>query len=267
MMKLSKILIFLLVLLGAYPARATITRAQTGVNGSAGSVTITSSVLGDLITVQTCSGNASATFTISDNKGNTYTAFSGLANWDPSGGNHGETCWYGYTVDAFGAVTSVTIGGGGGGQTESVGQFHSTNGWPANPTDKSSNHFVDSGGTTSFTSNSTASITQASELLIGVFFSRPQNPGAITQGGSWNLDVNSGLVGDLTLSTAYQIVSSIATYAYTGTNASAADESATIMTFKDNPAPAGSRFVRLQFPPNTYDAGRWAITDRERARA
>lgn len=267
-MKLSKVLIFLLVLFAICPAHATITQIQGASNFAAASssvaVTVSSTVLGNLIVVHGMADTTGRTITITDNKGNTYTPYTGFNSINISGGGHASTDTIAYTIDAFGAVTSVTAtDNSSDNMTVTAGEFNSTNGWPSNPRDKSSTN--GQGGVTSFTTNSTATTTKASELLVGCALF-VNDPGAVTPTGSFLLSSNGGLHNSRLQYMAYRVVSSTGTYAFTGTTANSTDPGTAILTFQDNPTPSGSRFVRFTVPESVRGVGHWAITDRERKR-
>lgn len=242
---MKRILLFLALLLLAPLTRAqTISRIQTPGNANASvetiNVTVTSTTLGDLITVfGSTGGNSVSTFTITDNKGNVYTPVSGYANVDLSGGTHSETDWFGWTIDAFGAVTTVTVAHNAAGSSTfgSVGVYRSTTGWPVNPVDKIvTGSYATSA--TSFTSGATATLSQSSEVAIG-FIQFTFDPGSITPGGGFTARNTSAFLDSREHYFTDQIVSSTTALTLSATTGNSVDASAHVVTFKDNPGGGG----------------------------
>jgi hypothetical protein len=218
-----------------------ISRIQVAGNANASSnsinVTLSGSNVGDLIIVWgSTGGNSVSTFTISDNGGgggNTYTPVTGYANVDLSGGNHSETDWFGYTIDTKGGITSVTVAhnSAGGSTFGTVGIYRSTNGWPGSPVDKSVKGTYAT-SQTSFSSGSTGTLSQASEVAIGFmqFTFDPGTPSGLNgftqQDLSAFLDTRRHFFSD-------KIVSSTAALTLTATVTSS-DSVANVVTFNDN---------------------------------
>ena len=196
-------------------------------------ITIPSTALGDLIVVTNetdvdVTANAYIS-TSTDNQGNTYKAYGTYGNFNPSQSNHGMSSSYEYAIDGHGGVTQVYPPNTNG-ISVCVMQYHSTQGWPANPVDVGSSHYSSSAGT--WTSNNTATLSKTRELAIGVVGNK--NGGSAptwTNNSPWlNLFTSPVLtqVGE-------NIVSATTAIAYSGTVSPNDDSSATIMTFKDNP--------------------------------
>lgn len=270
MMKLSKILIFLLVLLGVCPARATITRTQLVGNTAASAtslpVTTAGTVIGHLIVAELSSQQGASALGISDNAGNTYTqfptVFTGTNIW---ANNHASKDAIWYTIDAFGGVTTVTMTSPSTGDLFGVvGEYASTNGWPANPTDKFG--APNDATSTNWTSGTSSTTTRASELLWGAVVFLSATPGTITPAAGWGTGVQQ-TIGSRTLYFDDRFVAATSTYAFSGTSGNSQEFGAVLVTFFDNLAPSGSRFVRLPSPEHEFDVSHWAITDRERKRA
>jgi hypothetical protein len=255
-----------LFLLAAYPVQATITRTQlvgnTAATASQVTVTIAATTAGHLIVAEFGARQALLTLGISDNKGNTYTQYPNVFGTNIWNGNHASTDAIWYTVDAFGGVTTVTMTNTGlPNDFGVVGEYASTNGWPINPQDVIG--AVNNGTSSSWTSGTSPTTVQANELLWGAL-AFVAAPGAITPAAGWATGV-SQTIGSDTYFMDDRVVTSIGTYTFNGTSGNSVDFGAVMVTFKDNPPPSGSKFVRLDVPPEHFD--HWAITDRERTRA
>lgn len=239
---MTKKLLLAVILFQAAPCWGTITRTQlagsTSTSTSAVAVTMSSTVAGHLIVCEMTTRSNGQTLGISDNKGNVYTAFPSVFTTNIWNNGHASTDQIWYTIDSFGAVTTITMTHTTGAANMGVcGEYSSTNGWPSNPRD-AIGAVNSSGGLTTWTSGTSPSITQASELLWGcVAFVAA--PGTITPGASWGVGVNETTGAD-TLYCDDRIVTSISTYAYTGSYVNTVDRGAVMVTFKDNLNPPGA---------------------------
>lgn len=201
-------------------------------------ITFSTSTIGDLIVVWgSTAGNSVATFTISDSAGNSYTAVTGYANVDLTGGQHAETDWFGYAVDSHGGVTSVTVAHNAAGSSTfgSAGIYRSTNGWPVNPVDKIAKGTYATGVTNPFSSGSTGTLSQASELAIG-FMQIANDPTTVTAGGGFTQRDLSAFLDSRRHYFSDQIVAATTALTFSATTGSAVDSAGNIVTFQDNAA-------------------------------
>ena len=230
----------------ALPASATITRVQLTGNtnasgGNAISTTISATTAGNLITVtwQGNDANGSA-ITVLDNKGNTYSPYPGgwtatnCATTDcfdmTGGGGNIDSVVY-YTVDLYGGVTTVSVDNTVAANylVETVGEYHSTTGWPFNPVDQTVANPGYTSGSTSWSSGTTGSTTVASELIFGILSVGGSGGGTLTPGAGWGTPylalADYYLVDD-------QFATSTGTFSFTGTLGTSAANGALILTFK-----------------------------------
>lgn len=242
---MKRLLLFLILLLCSLSCQAqSITRTQVAGNANASvetvNVTVSATTLGDLVVVWgSTGGNSVSTFTISDNKSNSYTAVTGLANVDLSGGNHSETDWFGYTIDGFGGVTTVTVAHNAAGSSTfgSVIIYRSTNGWPVNPVDQILKGTYTT-GSTSFTSGATGTLSQASEAAVG-FMQITFDPGSITPGGGFTARNTSAFLDTREHHLSDQIVNATTALTFNATTGNSVDTANNVVTFKDNPGGGG----------------------------
>ena len=218
-----------------------ISRIQVAGNANASNQTINVSLsgssVGDLIIVWgSTGGNSVSTFTISDSAGNTYTPVTGFLNVDLSGGNHAETDWFGYCVDAFGGLTSVTVAHNAAGSSTfgSVGIYRSTNGWPGNPVDKIAKGTYITGVTNPFSSGSTGTLTAASEVAIGFMQIAGADAVSVTPSGGFTQRDFSAFLDGRRHFFSDQIVAATTALTFTATLGAAADSSGNVVTFNDN---------------------------------
>lgn len=222
-------------------------------------LTINSTTSGNLlVALETCGNSSEASSAPTYNGGvafTTFTSVNNLGNFNPSGGFRGESAWMGYTIDSTGGHTTVSfVDAAGGDCNVAVYEVNSTNGWPSNPQDQSALNNVGGVAQATFTSGTTATLTQASEIGFGLLFIKAAFT-TITADSPWANVFNSGWNGTQICSYATNIVNATTGIAYTGTLSPSEDYGGAIMTFLDN-APA----VSNPMPPGlTINGGRWTI--------
>lgn len=251
------------------------TRKASHQNGGAGATsvaTITGQVLGNtnLVAVEWCgdsgcnASTAAQTFTVTDGAGNSYTsdkrvdttvsqklaiAILHSSSIATSASNlltltiTGGTPFYAIiTVSEWSGILNVS-------PQDQTGSVDTANG-TASPLS------IPAGGAT----------TLAAEVVFAFGHSGNLNP-TLSAGSGYTI-INQPANQD---ADEYQIVSAIATYTATFTYSGTASQMGALVTYKS--APSGSRFVRVMpapvFPLAAYSnvLGRWALTDKERARA
>jgi len=222
-------LLLLATLLFCTNAQAAITRVQApaGVTNNSTtaskSVTLTSTGAGEAIFVMVYKGDNTGNPTISDNKSNAYVK--------DAQGTTTENVYIYSCLNPTNGVTSVTI---------TVVTPHIFIAFVATYTgllssgafDKTSYHVTAS--STSYSSNATATLSQASELCLGLAATGQSSSDSIVANGSWTNPVaHTGNAGDGDDARwQEQIVNSTSGLAATGTNASVTRLHAIIATYK-----------------------------------
>jgi hypothetical protein len=223
---------------------ATVTRTQvttvdqaTGVTHAIAGVTVPAGKLAILRF-----GYQSDTVTISsvtDDAGNTWSV--AVSVHSASGDNQTSAIAYlvvpagglsGATVTITLSATSTLAG--------HVAYFDSDTGWPSQATVLDKTSGLNTGLVTAWTSNATATTTQADELLVGVAYSGGAiNGGTSTPGSGWTEENEQVLTNSgYELVTEWQKVTSTGAYAATGTWSAAEIAACCIATFKTAAAAA-----------------------------
>lgn len=257
-MKFSKVFIFLLVLLGACPARAGIT-FNTSTVGSAdqaspATVTITAAV-GDLLVACFTTELANLTGVAASDAQGSYT----LAASSTEGSNTRATRQF-YLPNANAGSHTLSVSWTGSPAHTNLNIMAFTGVVSASPSDVTGS--LNSGTIASGDNpiGTLATQSQTGEVFVGC--GRTSVAGTFTVGSNMTALISGTgdgmeyrIVGsDLHPFTGQMACAGCAAYGYSGT----------IASYKATPS--GSRFVRLDSPAWELDGGRWAITDRERKR-
>lgn len=218
-------------------ARAVVTRTQvttadqaTGVTHAISGVTIPAGSLGILRF-----GYQSDTVTISsvaDSGGNTWP----VAVSVHSASGDSQTSAIAYLVAPAGGLSAATITVTLSATSTLAGHvayFDSDTGWASQATVLDKTSGFNTGLVTGWTSNATATTTQADELLVGVAYSGGAiNGGTSTPGAGWTEENEQALTHGYELVTEWQHVTAAGAYAATGTWSAAEIAACCIATFK-----------------------------------
>lgn len=226
-------LAFLFVSATASGASISLTQVSCSSYTAVATMTVTATTKGDLIVVINSNnldpiGNTFVS-TTTDNGLNVYKAFPGYGNYSPNSG-HADSQQVDWVIDAVGGVTKIFPPSNSEGST-CIWEWHSTNGWPATPYDKASTNT--GSASTSWTSNNTATLSQASEAAMGDLYAIGTN--TITENSPWVKTFQSPQLSN----TAFfdygeQILSANTAIAFSGTQTTTNDTGPGVWTFKDN---------------------------------
>lgn len=215
-------------------------KIQTAGAGTAGAtvaslaVTIAATKAGSLLVVTAAS--QAQTLTITDSAAQTYST----ATSQTSGTSHLYTF---YVSNSAAGVTSVTITPGANDRmTIIVTEYANID--AASSLDKTSTN--SQAAVTSWTSNSTATTTVATELLIGSALDPGHNNNTFTAGSGWAVTTAQSNSGGGSLLSSFQedqFVTATGAYAATGTNTTSATIVSAIATFKITTPPSGFTIV------------------------